>query len=56
MYPILSLFGFSFGTYGICCVIGGALARPVRHAGGLCLGTHWRISGSKTALSSGFIL
>lgn len=26
MYPILSLFGFSFGTYGICCVIGGALA------------------------------
>ena len=31
-------------------------ARPIRHAGGLCLGTHWRISGSKTALSSGFVL
>ena len=26
MYPILSLFGLSLGTYGICCVIGGALA------------------------------
>ena len=26
MYPIISLFGLSLGTYGICCVIGGALA------------------------------
>ena len=26
MYPIVSLFGLSLGTYGICCVIGGALA------------------------------
>ena len=26
MYPILSLFGLSLGTYGICCVIGGAFA------------------------------
>ena len=26
MYPIISLFGLSLGTYGICCVIGGAFA------------------------------
>ena len=26
MYPIVSLFGLSLGTYGICCVIGGAFA------------------------------
>ena len=26
MYPIVSIFGLSLGTYGICCVIGGALA------------------------------
>lgn len=26
MYPILSIFGISFGTYGICCVLGGIFA------------------------------
>ncbi len=26
MYPILSVFGIPFGTYGICCVLGGIFA------------------------------